>query len=78
MSVKISSILGRRIKMSKKFLLNIARGTIHDGDNPCEPAKRMKRANIKRFNNYQDAVNYYEGEDKKGIPCSICLKQYCR
>lgn len=64
--------------MERNYLLNIAQGTIHNGKNLCGQAKRMKKANKKWFATYAEAVNYYEGEDKKGIPCNICLRNYCR
>lgn len=63
-------------KNKKPFMLNISRAVIHDGMHPCGNAKRIKTENIKWFDSYEDAVNYYEGECKKGIPCGICMKNY--
>ena len=59
----------------KKYLLNISTGTIHNGDNPCYQGKVMAESNKKWFYEYFDAVNFYEGKSKKGIPCCRCLKE---
>ena len=59
----------------KKYLLNINRAVIHSGESPCNPAKRMKEANKKWFDDYEEAVNFYEDENKKGQPCTLCLKE---
>lgn len=60
----------------KKYLLNIDTAKIHNALIPCNAAKSMKECNKKFFDNYEDAVNYYEGNKKKGTPCGRCLKDY--
>ena len=57
-----------------KYILNINTGKIHNALNPCYNCKKTTEENKKYFENYEDAVNYYEGKTKKGIPCGICLK----
>ena len=58
----------------KKYLLNIQSGTIHDGKNPCYQGAFMSECNRKWFDIYSDAENYFEGKQKKGLPCGRCLK----
>lgn len=57
-----------------KYLLNIHTATIHNGDNPCCQGRIMAEANKKWFNEYLEAVNFFEGKNKKGTPCNRCLK----
>ena len=57
-----------------KYILNINTAKIHDGENPCSVCKRMSEENKKYFDNYDEAVNYFEGKNKKGTPCGICFK----
>lgn len=57
-----------------KYILNISTGTIHNGQTPCHLCKKMKESNKKYFDDYNEAVNFYEGKNKKGTPCGICLK----
>lgn len=57
-----------------KYILNIGTGTIHDGENPCSPCQKMKEDRKKFFDNYVEAVNFFEGKNKKGTPCGKCLK----
>lgn len=57
-----------------KYLLNIHTATIHDGYNPCYQGKIMADSNRKWFNKYTEAVNFFEGTHKKGVPCNRCLK----
>ncbi len=61
--------------MIKKYLLNIQTKKIHNGFSPCHRAKSMKESNKKWFDNYEEAVNFYEGKSR-GEPCGICLKDY--
>ena len=63
----------RRLCMSK-YILHILKGTIHDGENPCYHCKKMKEENKKYFDDYDDAVNFFEGKNKKGVPCGTCFK----
>ena len=58
-----------------KYILNIKTGKIHDGINPCARCKSCNEANKKYFDDYESAVNYYEGKTEKGRPCGICLKE---
>lgn len=60
----------------KKFLLNIQSGVIHSGISPCYQGKMMSEANKKWFDKFSDAVNFYEGKTKTGVPCCRCLKEY--
>ncbi len=59
----------------KKYLLNIKSGTIHNGINPCYFGKSMAEYNKKWFDEYLDAVNYYESKSKVGCPCGKCLRE---
>ena len=59
----------------EKYILNIKTGKIHSGLSPCGQCKNTKEGNKKYFNNYMDAVNYFEGKSLKGIPCGKCLKE---
>lgn len=59
----------------KKYLLNINSGTIHNGEKPCYQGKMMAKFNKKWFDEYSEAVNYFEGNCKKGCPCGNCLKK---
>lgn len=61
-----------------KYILNIKTGKIHDGKNPCAPCNQAKKSNLKFFDNYNDAINYFEGSSEKGIPCGRCLKSHER
>lgn len=61
--------------MEKDYLLNIKTGMIHSGTNPCARVKRMAEANKKYFDKYEDAVNYFEGKERKGVACAICFPQ---
>jgi hypothetical protein len=36
----------------------------------------MSEANKKWFDKFSDAVNFYEGKTKTGVPCCRCLKEY--
>ncbi len=56
-----------------RYVLNIKMGTIHDTTADCPAARKMKEENKKYFENYLDAVNYYEGR-KKGQPCGVCMR----
>ena len=58
----------------KGYILNIDTAIIHDGKRPCHCCKNMKESNKKYFDDYNEAVNFYEGKSKKGTPCGICLK----
>jgi len=58
-----------------KYILNIKTGKIHDGVNPCYQCKKSKEGNKKFFDNYDEALNFFEGETSKGEPCGICLKE---
>lgn len=58
------------------YILNINTKTIHDGDSTCRALKRTKPSNLKHFEKYEDAVNYFESETVKGVPCGICLKEF--
>jgi len=44
-----------------KYILNIKTGKIHDGKKPCAPCNQAKKSNLKFFDNYNDAINYFEG-----------------
>ena len=57
------------------YILNIRTGMIHSQETPCAKAKQMKEANKKCFDEYEDAVNFFEGGKKKGTPCGICLRE---
>ena len=57
-----------------KYILNINTGAIHNGEKPCCFCKKMKESNKKYFDDYNEAVNFFEGKSKKGNPCGICLK----
>ncbi len=59
----------------KRYLLNIKSGTIHKGDDLCYQGRTMAEFNKKWFDEYTEAVNYYEGKSKKGCPCGKCLKE---
>ena len=59
--------------MQKNFILNINTGKIHNGIFPCPQCKKAKEENKKYFDNYEDAVNFFEGQTKKGVPCGKCL-----
>ncbi len=59
----------------KRYLLNISTGTIHSGENPCYQGRVMAEFNKKWFDEYLEAVNYFEGKRKKGCPCGRCLKE---
>ena len=34
----------------------------------------FQESNKKYFDDYNEAVNFFEGKSKKGNPCGICLK----
>ena len=55
----------------KKFLLHLKRGTIHLTEANCRHVAKMREANKKYFDTYEEAQNFYEG-DKKGRPCTTC------
>jgi len=57
-----------------KYILNIQSGAIHNGKTPCSPCKKMKESNKKYFDDYNKAVDFFEGKNKKGYPCGRCLK----
>ncbi len=59
----------------ERYVLNIKEGIIHDRYKNCYAERRMKEENKKYFDNYLDAVNFYEGKCKKGQPCGICMKE---
>ena len=59
----------------KNYVLNIKTGKIHNGKRPCNQCTRCKESNKKYFDNYDEAVYFFEGKNEKGIPCGICLKQ---
>lgn len=61
--------------MKRNYLLNINTGKIHSATNPCNCAKRMAEANKKYFEEYEEAVNYFEGKAVKGEPCSLCFPE---
>ena len=61
--------------MRKNYLLNIKTGKIHSMQQPCARVKRMAEANKKYFEDYESAVNYFEGKVIKGEPCSLCLPE---
>ena len=58
-----------------RYILNIKTGKIHNGLKPCTQCKNCNEGNKKYFDNYEDAVNYFEGKTLKGIPCGKCLKE---
>ena len=57
-----------------KYILNIKTGIIHNAIMPCAHCKRTKEGNKKYFEIYEEAINFFEGKNKKGEPCGICLK----
>lgn len=57
-----------------KYILNIKSGTIHSAENPCVPCRKAIEANKKYFDHYEEAVNYFEGNRRKGTPCGRCLR----
>lgn len=59
----------------KKYLLNISTGRIHNGRKPCYQGMLIAEFNKKWFDDYKEAVNYFEGKGKKGCPCGRCLKE---
>ena len=59
----------------KRYLLNISSGTIHNGLKPCYQGRLTAEFNKKWFDDYLEAVNYFEGRGKKGCPCGNCLKE---
>lgn len=59
----------------EKYFLNISSGTIHNGLKPCYQGRTTAEFNKKWFNEYSDAVNYFEGKGKTGCPCGKCLKE---
>ena len=65
---------GERVDFMRKYILNIHTGAIHNGQAPCHLCQKMKESNKKYFDNYNEAVNFYEGKNKKGTPCGIYLK----
>lgn len=58
-----------------KYILNIKTGKIHDAQKPCAQCKNSNEGNKKYFDNYEAAVNYFEGKTLKGLPCGKCLKE---
>jgi len=62
--------------MMSKYILNIKSQKIHNGDNPCASCRNAKKSNLKQFDSYADAVNYFDSETVKGIPCGKCMKLY--
>ena len=58
----------------KKYILNISTAKIHDKLFNCPHLKRAKRCNLKYFDTYDEAENFYEGNKKKAEPCGTCLK----
>ena len=58
-----------------KYILNIVTGTIHSCSKPCYQCKKCNEENKKYFEVYEDAVNFYEGKNRKGTPCGVCLKE---
>lgn len=56
-----------------RYLLNIQQGKIHNADKPCAPVARMSEANKKAFDRIEDAINYYEGNRRKGTLCTRCF-----
>ena len=60
------------------YILNIKTGKIHNGVTPCARCEKCNEGNKKYFDNYDDAVNFFEGKTTIGIPCGICLKEKCK
>ena len=58
-----------------KYILNIKTGKIHDGKKPCGQCRNCNESNKKYFNSYDEAVNFFEGNAKKGSPCGRCLRE---
>lgn len=67
--------MGVKDKMDRNYLLNIKTGKIHSAKHPCARAKRMDEANKKYFEDYEKAVDYFEGKIKKGEPCVLCFPE---
>lgn len=57
------------------YILVLGSGKIHNGNKPCYPCRNAKECNKKYFDTYENAVNFYEGKNKKGEPCGRCLKE---
>lgn len=58
-----------------KYILNIKTGKVHSGITPCAPCRRSAEGNKKYFDDYEQAVNFFEGKTEKGRPCDLCLKE---
>ena len=65
-------------QISKKYVLNINSGKIHDNVKGCHHLRNLKEENRQYFDTYEEAFNFFEGENKKGNPCGTCLRDICR
>ena len=59
----------------KEFFVEYKYGKIHDMGQKCPYAERMKKDNLKSFETYEEAENFYEGK-RKGVPCGYCMREY--
>ena len=61
--------------MTKQYVLNIRTGIIHRKKRICHLGKRIKQENKKSFDQYQEAVDYYDNDSMKAHKCAVCFPE---